>query len=43
MRRVLRHVAKNDKNIGDITTMADSTVVDALFEKRPHVSFLPDS
>lgn len=42
MRRVLRHVAKNDKNVGDITTMADSSVVDTLFENRPHVNFLPD-
>lgn len=42
MRRVLRHVAKNDKNIGDTTTMADSSVVDTLFENRPNVNFLPD-
>ena len=42
MRRVLRQVAKNDKNIGDVTTMADSSVVDNLFENRPHVDFLPE-
>ena len=40
MRRVLRQVAKNDKNIGDVTTMADSSVVDNLFENRPHVDFI---
>jgi len=42
MRRVLRQVAKNDKNIGDVTTMADSSVVDNLFENRPHVGFIPE-
>lgn len=40
MRRVLRNVAKNEKNIGDVTTMADSSVVDNLFENRPHVDFI---
>ena len=40
MRRVLRKVAKNEKNIGDVTTMADSSVVDNLFENRPHVDFI---
>lgn len=40
MRRVLRQVAKNEKNIGDVTTMADSSVVDNLFENRPHVDFI---
>ncbi|KAK2562327.1 Acetyl-coenzyme A synthetase [Acropora cervicornis] len=42
MRRVLRKIARNDRNIGDITTMADSTVVETLFENRPHVDFMPE-
>lgn len=40
MRRVLRQVAKNERKIGDVTTMADSSVVDNLFENRPQVDFL---
>ncbi|CAG2253473.1 ACSS1_2 [Mytilus edulis] len=35
MRRVLRKIAVGDKNVGDITTMADETVIDKLFQLRP--------
>ncbi|XP_030838928.1 acetyl-coenzyme A synthetase, cytoplasmic [Strongylocentrotus purpuratus] len=35
MRRVLRKIAVNDHDLGDVSTMADSTVVDILFENRP--------
>ena len=35
MRRVLRKIARNDRDIGDISTMADETVVDLLFSLRP--------
>ncbi|XP_041860697.1 acetyl-coenzyme A synthetase, cytoplasmic isoform X2 [Melanotaenia boesemani] len=34
MRRVLRKIACNDKDMGDITTLADSSVVDHLFQNR---------
>ena len=40
MRRVLRQVAKNEKKIGNVTTMADSSVLKNLFENRPDVDFL---
>ena len=40
MRRVIRQVAKNEKKIGDVTTMADSSVLKNLFENRPDVDFL---
>ncbi|EDO42084.1 predicted protein [Nematostella vectensis] len=42
MRRVLRQVAKNDRQTGDLSTIYDPAVVDSLFEARPHVPFLPD-
>lgn len=35
MRRVLRKVAVNDRNVGDISTLADSSVVELLFANRP--------
>ena len=35
MRRVLRKIAVGDKNVGDITTMADETVIEKLFQLRP--------
>ena len=35
MRRVLRKIAVNDRELGDISTMADESVVDTLFELRP--------
>ncbi|KAL3275962.1 hypothetical protein HHI36_020694 [Cryptolaemus montrouzieri] len=35
MRRILRKIAQNDKDIGDISTLADGGVVDLLFKTRP--------
>lgn len=35
MRRILRKIAVNDKDIGDITTLADTSVVEMLFLNRP--------
>lgn len=35
MRRVLRKIAVGDRDIGDVTTMADETVVETLFQLRP--------
>lgn len=32
MRRILRKIAKDDPDIGDISTLADATVVDVLQE-----------
>merc|ERR1712106_470567 len=34
MRRVLKKIASNERDLGDISTMADSTVVEVLFTKR---------
>ena len=35
MRRVLRKIAVGDKDFGDISTLADPSVVDTLFQLRP--------
>lgn len=35
MRRVLRKIAVGDRKIGDVSTMADETVVETLFSLRP--------
>lgn len=35
MRRILRKVALNDRDVGDISTLADSSVVEQLFASRP--------
>lgn len=35
MRRILRKIAVNDRNVGDISTLADESVVEALFKNRP--------
>jgi acetyl-CoA synthetase len=35
MRRVLRKVALNDRDVGDISTLADEAIVDQLFANRP--------
>ncbi|KAG7191177.1 hypothetical protein KM043_013973 [Ampulex compressa] len=35
MRRILRKIAAGDKNVGDVSTLADETVVNLLFELRP--------
>lgn len=35
MRRVLRNIAKGNRDLGDISTMADESVIDVLFANRP--------
>lgn len=35
MRRILRKIAVNDRDVGDISTLADSHVVEELFASRP--------
>ncbi|EDV23448.1 uncharacterized protein TRIADDRAFT_27464 [Trichoplax adhaerens] len=35
MRRVLRKIARNDHQLGDISTMADSSIIETLFQLRP--------
>lgn len=35
MRRVLRKIAVNDHNVGDISTLADESIVEQLFKSRP--------
>uniref|UniRef100_A0A6M2DYW4 Acetyl-coenzyme A synthetase n=1 Tax=Xenopsylla cheopis TaxID=163159 RepID=A0A6M2DYW4_XENCH len=35
MRRVLRCVAQNNRDVGDISTLADENVVEQLFQNRP--------
>ncbi|CAL1543210.1 unnamed protein product [Lymnaea stagnalis] len=35
MRRILRKIAVNDRDIGDTSTLADETVIDTLFKLRP--------
>lgn len=35
MRRVLRKVAVNDREVGDISTLADEAIVEQLFANRP--------
>ncbi|CAK9803489.1 Acetyl-coenzyme A synthetase [Anthophora plagiata] len=37
MRRVLRKIAAGDRNVGDISTLADETIVDVLFQLRPQI------
>ncbi|XP_051947493.1 acetyl-coenzyme A synthetase, cytoplasmic-like isoform X3 [Xyrauchen texanus] len=34
MRRVLRKIASNERDLGDVSTLADSSVIDQLFENR---------
>ncbi|MCD4657744.1 MAG: acetate--CoA ligase [Planctomycetes bacterium] len=36
MRRILRKIAKNDLDVGDTTTLADSSVVQKLIDERPN-------
>jgi len=38
MRRILRKIAVGDHDLGDISTMADESVVDLLFSLRPHTT-----
>ncbi|KAL1117498.1 hypothetical protein AAG570_004820, partial [Ranatra chinensis] len=35
MRRILRKIAVNDRNVGDTSTLADETIVETLFNTRP--------
>lgn len=35
MRRILKKVAVNDRNLGDISTLADESVIEQLFANRP--------
>lgn len=37
MRRVLRKIAAGDRNVGDISTLADESIVNILFELRPQI------
>jgi acetyl-CoA synthetase len=35
MRRILRKVVRNEQELGDISTLADSSVIEQLFANRP--------
>lgn len=35
MRRILRKIAVNDRNIGDTSTLADESIIELLFQNRP--------
>jgi acetyl-CoA synthetase len=35
MRRILRKVAINDREVGDISTLAEEQIVEILFQNRP--------
>lgn len=37
MRRILRKIAEGDRNVGDISTLADESIVDVLFQLRPQI------
>ena len=37
MRRILRKIAVGDRNVGDVSTLADESIVDLLFQLRPQV------
>lgn len=37
MRRILRKIAAGDRNVGDVSTLADESIVDILFQLRPQV------
>uniref|UniRef100_A0A3P8ZWR2 acetate--CoA ligase n=1 Tax=Esox lucius TaxID=8010 RepID=A0A3P8ZWR2_ESOLU len=34
MRRVLRKIARNERDLGDVSTLADSTIIEQLFQNR---------
>jgi acetyl-CoA synthetase len=36
MRRILRKIAIGDREVGDISTLADEQIVDVLFDLRPN-------
>lgn len=35
MRRILRKVVRNERELGDVSTLADSSVIEQLFANRP--------
>ena len=35
MRRILRKIARGDRDLGDTSTLADESVIDLLFQHRP--------
>uniref|UniRef100_A0A667WJK1 acetate--CoA ligase n=1 Tax=Myripristis murdjan TaxID=586833 RepID=A0A667WJK1_9TELE len=37
MRRVLRKIARNDRDLGDVSTLADSSVIEQLFQNRCYI------
>ncbi|XP_076656030.1 acetyl-coenzyme A synthetase-like [Halictus rubicundus] len=37
MRRILRKIATGDRNVGDVSTLVDESIVDLLFQLRPQV------
>jgi acetyl-CoA synthetase len=37
MRRILRKIAQNDRDIGDVSTLADEAIVEILFQNRIEV------
>ena len=37
MRRILRKIALGDRNVGDVSTLADEGIVELLFQLRPQV------
>ncbi|KAL2729449.1 acetyl-coenzyme A synthetase [Vespula squamosa] len=37
MRRILRKIAAGDRNVGDVSTLADEAIVDLLFQLRPQI------
>ena len=35
LRRILRKIARNDHDLGDLSTVADESVIQELFDTRP--------
>lgn len=38
LRRVLRKIAANDRELGDLTSLADDTLIEKLFQTRPQIA-----
>lgn len=38
LRRVLRKIAANDRDLGDLTSLADDTLIEKLFQSRPQTA-----
>lgn len=38
LRRVLRKIADNDRELGDLTSLADDTLIEKLFQSRPQTA-----